>query len=762
MIRGALALALLLVASPAMAQELASLTGRVVGGPRNEDVPFAALSLLPQGLDAEAGPDGRFRFDGVQPGPVELVVAADGWRRLTLTLDLRPGEELEIEAHLRRGSRPANRTVVRVDPPWREIARSPVAADRGLDPGKRSLTARDLERQPGTLGDPFRALQALPETGGDVGNQAFLQLRGGTGSEVVLEIDGIRVREPVHMASVVSVFQRDLLDSLDLHSLGTPASRPDGLSGGLFARYRRDSTDALDGTVDLSFLAGSLALQARIDPRGKHHLVVGARQSFLAAYLAAAGDAVEGEPPAGDYGETFLRYTGEVAPRHHVSATLLLTRDSFQWDDLNEQHWLVGGSLDWRHEFALDCSIEVQLAQSSGGGGEPPTTDFEYPLRRTWRDDTHRTHLRAAFRHGDRARDVAVGVEASLTARDIEGTFRDERSVPRWSWLPLAELNVPLKELRSTVLRPEVIVWGEVTYRNLLGPLGVRAGVRASLWNASGAPYASPNVAMSLPLPSGTTISGTFALMHQLADDALVVDPTLAGVLAPERAFHFAASVDQAITDAVVVRVEGWHKLYDHLLVFPDGPDAHTAGAWTNDGYGEASGLEVNAQARVGRLDASLGYGLSRSVRTNPLATTHAQTTAAGGDRRHFLHAGADLALGRNRGLLVGADYLFRTGWAIGSLERHTLDDGFTSLWGVTALDDRRRPDLHRVSLRVEGTHLLRRVRIRGYVEVAATVGGGGSVEDCASGSATAQLPSCRDLDFLPDVMPWAGLRADF
>jgi hypothetical protein len=749
------------VSTPALAQETASLSGRIVGGAGGEAVPFAPLTLLPGDQEAVSDEQGRFRFDRVPPGPVQLVIAADGWQRLTLDAVLREGEDLEVEAHLRRGRRPRNETVIREDPPWREVRRTPVVGDRGLEPGLVSLSARDLERQPGSLGDPLRALQNRPETSGDVGNQAFLQVRGGVEDETILEIDGLRVRAPLHMAGVVSMFGRDLLDSVDLYALSPPASRPDGLSGGLFARYREDASDRFDGTIDLSFLAGSVAIQSQLDPAGKHHLVVGARQSFIAAYLAAAADAFEGSPPTGDYGETFVRYTGEPAPRHTVRATLLLSRDSFQFDDVNEQHGMVGASVDWRHEFALDCSFELQVAHSTNLEAEPPAEGFRYPLSREWRDDSHRTHLRAAFRHGDRDREVALGLEASVTDRSFEGEIRDDRGIPRWAWLPLAELDLPLRDLDASVVTPEVIVWGEVVWRNLLGPLSVRAGVRASLWNRAKTPHVSPRVALTLPLPSGTTFGGSFALMHQQRDDALVIDPDAGSdTLLPERAFHLSLSVDQVVVRGVVVRLEGWHKAYDQLVVFPDEDLEH--GTWTNDGYGEASGLDFTAQGSVGRFDGSFGYGLSRSVRTNPLATVFEAESAAAGDRRHFLHGGANVRLGRRQRFMVGANYLFRTGWALGSVERHALDDGRTAVWGVTALDDRRRPDLHRISVRAEGTHPLRTVRIRGYVEVAATAAGGGSIEDCPSTSDTAALPTCRDLDFLPSIMPWAGIRADW
>jgi hypothetical protein len=69
-------LAAILLAAPAAAQEASSLSGRVVGGPGGEPVPFAAVSVSPAGLEAVADEAGRFAFDALPAGPVDVVVAA--------------------------------------------------------------------------------------------------------------------------------------------------------------------------------------------------------------------------------------------------------------------------------------------------------------------------------------------------------------------------------------------------------------------------------------------------------------------------------------------------------------------------------------------------------------------------------------------------------------------------------------------------------------------------------------------------------------
>lgn len=721
-------------------------------------VPFAALALDEEQAIADA--EGRHRF-ATAAGPHVLVVIADGYGRLTVPLELLPGEDLDLELHLQRGRRPQNQTVVRSDPPWRETERQPLRST-GLDPGLRSLSSRDLERQPGALADPLRALQALPETGGDVGNQAFVLIRGAPEAEVAVEIDGIAVHHLTHLTGLVSLLNRDLLDGLDLYASAPPADRPDALTGGLYARYRDQPTDRFDGTVDLNLLGASLVASVALDAGRRHALTIGVRQSFVAGYLAAASlfDGIEGDAPSGDYGEYFLRYRGEVAPRHTLRATFYASQDRFQWDDVNERHATIGGALDWRHDFGPGSSVSVQLAHSSGLESEPEDPEFRYVLPRTWSDDRHRSHLRARFDHAiDPHKDVAFGLEASSTLRTFAGAFRDTRTVPSWSWLPLAELDVPLVQLDERVWIPEVVAWLDASFRNVVGPLGIRAGLRASAWNRAQQPHASPRIALNLPLPTGTTVDASFALLHQQRLDVLSLEPSLAPRdLLPERAFHLTGSVSQALPLGLVARVEGWHRAYDQLLVSPDEGPA----ALSNDGHGQASGLDVTLQLRHGRLGASAAYGLSRSTRVNPLATAQPQETAAVGDRRHFAHAGVDLSLGRRRAWHVSGDYLFRSGWTVAELDRVIQGDGRTALWAVASLDGHRRADLHRVSARLEGTHRFRDWRLRGSVEVTAVLAGGGAIEDCPSQARGPGLPECRDLDFLPSILPWLGLRADW
>jgi hypothetical protein len=747
----------------------ATIVGRVVGARSGAPLPFAAVAV--GNLDLVTDELGRFQAEGLTAGDVELVVRVDGHRQQRLRLTLEPGEQVELEVALRRLRRPRNETVVHSTPPWRVVRRR-LLPEAGTA-GRHALTRADVEDAAGGFGDPLRAVLKIPGVSGDEGSRAWFQVRGGLPDEVQVEIDGIAVRHPTHMDGVISVFSRDLLDGLDLHVAGTPLDRPGGLSGGLYASYIDAPHDRADGTVDLSLLAGSAHLAVRADEEGEHAFVVGVRRSFLGPYLQAAqvagafeSDRAEGAyetaPPQVDFGEYLVRYSHRPTAGQQLRVTLLATHDRMLWDDANMRQRMVGGSLDWGWLPRPDVAVRVQAAHASSWQDEPDV-DFYLPHPRRYLDADHRTHLRASTHLGSETRRLTVGGAVAARTRRVEGDFDDERTVPAWAWLPQADLAVPRLTLNSTVTWPEAALWVHARADDLAGPLGARLGLRLDLLNPSAVVRAGPRLELRLSLPSGTTVTASGSMVSQARTDALVVDRDVGDRdLVPERATTAQLSVEQEVGGALFVGVTGWYRYYDRLVVFTS-DDPAAPGSWSNDGRGRAVGLEARGVWRRGRFGAEASYSLSSSRRTTPYGATGPVTTAAGGDPRHALRLAIDALIGPRKGGRLGVDYSWRSGWAIGSLERVPQTDEGTFRWAITALDDRRRPDLHRIAARFEQIHELRLLRLVGTIEVAATPGSAGTVEDCPSVlDSEGAPPECRTLDFLPVVMPWLGLRAEF
>lgn len=742
------------------AEAPSTLAGLVVDARTGAPLPFASVSA--GALDLVTDEAGAFVLQGLPSGLLRVTVAAEGWRPETIEIDPLPGERIEVRVALRRARHPRNETVVVDPPPWRVSARSGLPA--AGSPAVHELSPADVAVAPGGFGDPLRALQKLPGVSGDEGSRVWFQVRGGTPDEVRAELDGIEIRHLSHADGIVSVFGRDLLDSLELHSAGTPVDRPGALSGGMYASYLDGPHDDASGSADLSLLAGSAGLAVATGKDGRGAIVVGARRSFLGAYLAAAeaAGAFQGTPPRVDFGEYFGRFALRPAPGQEFQVTATATHDRLLFDDANERRRMLGAQLLWRWAVAPRTQVEVRAVHSSSWLDEPKA-GAPLPHPRAFVDADHRSGLRLRVGSVHDRGTFALGGEIAARTRRVAGDFDDDRTIPSWTWLPLADLAVPALDLDSAVTAPEVALWGTADLDRVLGPMGLRAGIRLSTEGTSQAVQPGPRLELRLPLPTGTTLAGLVALVQQARSDALVVDPLAGGEhLLPERALHLQASIEQQVGGVLFLGLAGWHKRYDRLVVFST-DDPALEGHWTSDGFGAATGLEARASFRRGRIGADLAYALAGSRRTNPHAILQPEESAAAGDPRHSLRVGFQAEVGR-RGLgLVAIDYSWSSGFAIGTLGAVPDQEGGAFRWRVVSLDDRRRPGLHRVAARLEQAHEARAFRLVGTAEVAATPGGAGSVEDCPSvRGASGGPPVCRSLDFLPVVMPWLGLRAEF
>ncbi|HCP46788.1 MAG TPA: hypothetical protein DIU15_12140, partial [Deltaproteobacteria bacterium] len=630
-----------------------------------------------------------------------------------------------------------------------------------------TLSRRDLELDAGVFGDPIRAVHRLPGVASDSGPNSWFLVRGGSPDEVITELDGIQIRELHHLTGIVSILDGALLQQASLELSAPAAHLSSGLSGGFFLESIDRPTDRLDGALDLSLLGVSGHVATALDAAEDHSIIVSSRRSFLSAYLqAAAALGAVGQTTGADYGQYFGRYSGRLAENQNISVSILYSDDRIVFDDVNLRHAVLGLSGRWTWQVNDTTTFRGQLSHSTNRSEQPDDETFTHPLYRSWQDSEHRTRLRTHVSHIiEPGRSVDAGVDATAATRQLSGTFADDRAVPSWIHRPLAELSAPPIHSATNATWPEVLLFAQGRWDRILGPLGIRIGLRAALLSRGPRPWLAPRVAASLPLPWGTTFFGSFALHHQDRLDPVVVDRDVGSAdLLPERAAHFTAGIKQWFDVGLLVSLEAWHKHYDQLVVAPDRAAARPSSVvQTNEGHGQAQGIEARAALRRGRVGLDASYTLLRSVRTNPLATQFPGQRPAMGDQRHGLQAGGEVRLGPKRGLLVSVHYSYASGWPTSTLSREPGPEADTYLWTVTGLQDRRLEDLHRVAMRLEGTHAFRWFRLRGSVTLLATPSGSGFVEDCPSlVGEGGNAPTCRDLNYLPVVMPWVGLRAEF
>ena len=763
-----------------------TLAGRVMDHKR-KPVIGAVVSISSTDLAAASDLDGRWEIEGVPTGTVTVVIFHPDFQRSVEPVEAAADQRLTFEVILLPAD-PGNESIVIGRKPWREVERAPLKAPEGAVVGTWEMTKRDVELAPGAMGDVGRAVQQLPGASGDGDLFATFNVRGGAADETLFYFDGIQMQNPNHLGGVFTMFNPNVADGIRLHTSATPARLGESLAGALEVDYIDGPNDQFDGVVDINMAMGSGYIGGPIGkPGAPASFVIAGRRSFLEPYFAvmrAAGVLSKDAEFGLDFGEYMGRLT--YAERgHRVRFTILHSHDRMSFgvsDDpedpallqfdagLDARNKLYLGSLDWRWDIGPRIQWRNMVALTHDEADEVQDAAFSVTrkvktLRPSWRSD-------ASFQLDDAGKHVlSAGLELAYTSINGDGVIKDPRTVPTWAATPWADMGAfelafnPRKEFTTLAL------YLEDDWRGFLGsPFDARLGVRVTPMNATGKPLVSPRAGIALPLPTMTTIKGTFALTHQIPTDPLIYDPVAGATdLKPARAIQFSAAIEQLLPIGALIRIEAYHRILDHLLVNPDTLEAVQRGvSYQSVGKGTASGIDVFFGLRLKRFGVLASYSLGRAMRHNPLNEAGPQTFAPLFDQRHGLRIGGEVKLGKKHPWTISGSWELRSGRPRTPVVHELMDDGET--WRTVLYDynGRNLGVFHELSLRIENQRVFKnRMKMSVYLDVMNTynaqsqyqwIYGKGAVDE-ETGAREAPRPFIfRQLP----IRPWLGYRFEF
>jgi hypothetical protein len=222
-----LAALFILISTVSLAQQ-AKLTGLVKDAYTNEPVPFVNVVVFNTQNGTTTAEDGRFSFENLAPGYVQLQLSFIGYETLI-------SEEIQISAirpnYLELTLKPTTTSLqeVRVvSSPFAQKAENPVSLHRiGVDL---------IEKSAGASRDFSKVLQSFPGVGSVVSFRNDLIVRGGGPSENRFFLDGIEIPTLNHFSTQgasggpVGILNVDFIREVDFYSGAFPASRGNALS----------------------------------------------------------------------------------------------------------------------------------------------------------------------------------------------------------------------------------------------------------------------------------------------------------------------------------------------------------------------------------------------------------------------------------------------------------------------------------------------------------------------------------------------------
>jgi len=177
--------------------------------------------------DADAR--GRFKLP-LPPGPARVSVYAPSHNPFTQQETLAGKQELSVTYFVERD---------RYDPYEIVI----VGEQRREEVSRITLRGPEIKQVPGTFGDPFRVVQALPGVASVVSLLPYPVIRGASPASTGFLLDGTRVPLLYHLLSGPSVIHPEFIDEIQFYPGGAPAyygSYTGGIIDGRTVRARPD------------------------------------------------------------------------------------------------------------------------------------------------------------------------------------------------------------------------------------------------------------------------------------------------------------------------------------------------------------------------------------------------------------------------------------------------------------------------------------------------------------------------------------------
>lgn len=571
-----------------------------------------------------------------------------------------------------------------------------VVGRRGEPSRSASLTRAEVREIPGTFGDPFRAIEALPGVTPIVSGLPFFFVRGAPPGNVGYYLDGIRVPLLFHVGAGPSVVHPGLMERVDLYPGGYPA-RYGRFAGGIVAGEALGPSSEARGEFNLrAFDAGGL-LEVPLW-EGRASVLVGGRYSYTALILSqlspdtaleywdyqARGtlrlserdsigffafgsydyvgqrSEVDGEPQT-LFGTQFhrldLRYDHSLGARGHLRTAITLGVDSsrLQAQDRSVRDRLASArtELDYRVSPAVSVRAGTDIGFDSydvllGTNDLSPTTarlsDF-FPTRT---DVVLGAHVDAVIAV-DRRLEVVPGVRTDAYASDGAIAVGVD---PRFA------LRAKVSERLALVAAFGLAHQAPAFVVPLPGfqPGGLRGGLQRAIQESAG---------IDLDLGAGTTLTASVFqnAFFDMSDPLGASEPTLSGcapgaypidslggdlAAQPENSAFCGARFDPGTLGPD--RSGGAGQAADSRR-------GRTAGeAFEVRTTGSAYGLELFLKRRLtSRFGGFLSYTLSRSTRSY-----QNREYIASFDRTHVLNLAAAYDLGR--GFRAGSRIVFYTG----------------------------------------------------------------------------------------------------
>ncbi len=207
-----------------------------------------------------------------------------------------------------------------------------------------SIPISEVRSLPAVLGevDLLRSLQLLPgvQSGGEAASGLFV--RGGSGDQTLLLLDGARVYNAYHLFGFYSVFNADALKHVELTKGGFPARYGGTLASVVEVGMKEGNTKRYSADAAIGVVSAKAIFEGPI-MRDKASFIVSGRRTFLD--LIARPFMEDDEVTTFGFYDVNAKVNAQVAPNDRLYFSVYHGRDGFSYRE--QSPWEYRAYLKW-------------------------------------------------------------------------------------------------------------------------------------------------------------------------------------------------------------------------------------------------------------------------------------------------------------------------------------------------------------------------------------------------------------------------------
>ena len=331
----------------------------------DEPIIGATLFAEPSGQGGISDPTGQFTLN-LPIGEHTLRIQSVGYEEKVVLLKVY--SDGNIDFLLSKEAVLLNEVVVRDNALDRNVKSSTL--------GLETLSAKELKKLPAFLGeaDVIKSIQLLPGVSNVGEGASGFNVRGGNVDQNLTVLDGMVLFNTSHALGLFSLFNPDLVQTVDLWKGSMPAKFGGRLSSVLNVRLKEGNYKKFSAKGGIGLVSSRLSLETPI-VKGKTSVIFGGRTSY-SDWIFNIVDVVEIQESTASFYDATLKISQRLGQKGTLSLSGYTSQDRFKYSIESDFKWQTqGGNFNFNYLLtdklsfslnALATQYESSLATPEG------------------------------------------------------------------------------------------------------------------------------------------------------------------------------------------------------------------------------------------------------------------------------------------------------------------------------------------------------------------------------------------------------------